>query len=29
MVVGKLIERGWLQGVDVNLRLGEPLWRET
>jgi hypothetical protein len=29
MVVGKMIERGWLQEVDANLRLGEPLWRET
>ena len=24
-----MIERGWLQEVDANLRRGEPLWRET
>lgn len=29
MVVGKMIERGWLQEVDANLSRGEPLWRET
>ena len=29
MVVGRMIERGWLQEVDANLRSGEPLWRET
>lgn len=29
MAVTKMIERGWLQEVDANLRLGEPLWRET
>jgi len=29
MAVSKLIEHGWLQEVDANLRRGEPLWRET
>ena len=29
MAVTKMIERGWLQEIDANLRLGEPLWRET
>ena len=29
MAVTKMIERGWLQEVDANLRCGEPLWRET
>jgi hypothetical protein len=29
MAVGKMIERGWLEEVDANLRRGEPLWRET
>ena len=29
MAVSKMIERGWLQEVDANLRQGEPLWRET
>ena len=29
MAVTKMIERGWLQEVDANLRRGEPLWRET
>lgn len=29
MTVTKMIERGWLQEVDANLRRGEPLWRET
>jgi hypothetical protein len=29
MAVTKMIERGWLQEVDANLRSGEPLWRET
>jgi hypothetical protein len=29
MSVTKMIERGWLQEVDANLRRGEPLWRET
>jgi hypothetical protein len=24
-----MIEHGWLQEVDANLRRGEPLWRET
>ena len=28
MAVTKMIERGWLQEVDANLRLNEPLWRE-
>jgi hypothetical protein len=28
MTVTKMIERGWLQEVDANLRKGEPLWRE-
>ncbi|GHE05434.1 hypothetical protein U879_03930 [Defluviimonas sp. 20V17] len=28
MTVTKMIERGWLQEVDANLRRGEPLWRE-
>ena len=27
--VSKMIERGWLQEVDANIRRGEPLWRET
>lgn len=27
--VARMIERGWLQEVDANLRRGEPLWRET
>jgi hypothetical protein len=25
----KMIEHGWLQEVDANLRRNEPLWRET
>ena len=29
MAVTKMIERGWLQEVEANLRQGEPLWRET
>ena len=29
MAVTKMIERGWLQEVDANLRRHEPLWRET
>ena len=29
MTVTKMIERGWLQEVDANLRRKEPLWRET
>ena len=29
MTVTKMIEHGWLQEVDANLRRGEPLWRET
>ena len=29
MAVTKMIESGWLQEVDANLRRGEPLWRET
>jgi len=29
MVVTKMIEHGWLQEVDANMRRGEPLWRET
>lgn len=29
MAVTKMIEHGWLQEVDANLRRGEPLWRET
>lgn len=29
MSVSKMIEHGWLQEVDANLRRGEPLWRET
>ena len=29
MAVGKMIEHGWLQEVDANLRRGDPLWRET
>ncbi len=29
MAVVKMIERGWLEEVDANLRRGEPLWRET
>lgn len=29
MAVGKMIDRGWLQEVEANLRRGEPLWRET
>ena len=24
-----MIERGWLQEVDANLRRGEPIWRDT
>lgn len=29
LTVTKMIERGWLQEVEANLRKGEPLWRET
>ena len=29
MSVTKMIEHGWLQEVDANLRRREPLWRET
>ena len=29
MAVTKMIEHGWLQEVDANIRRGEPLWRET
>jgi Protein of unknown function (DUF3489) len=29
MVVTRMIEHGWLQGVDADLCRGEPLWRET
>lgn len=29
MVVAKMIERGWLEEVEANLRRREPLWRET
>ena len=29
MAVTKMIEHGWLQEVDANLRRSEPLWRET
>ncbi len=28
-VVAKMIERGWLEEVEANLRRGDPLWRET
>jgi hypothetical protein len=29
MAVTRMIEHGWLQEVDANLRRNEPLWRET
>ncbi len=29
MTVTKMIERGWLQEVDADMRRGESLWRET
>lgn len=29
MTVTKMLERGWLEEVEANLRRGEPLWRET
>jgi hypothetical protein len=29
MTIAKMIEHGWLQEVDANLRRGEPLWYET
>src|SRR6056297_1562085 len=29
VAVGKMIERGWLEEVDANLRRKEALWRET
>jgi hypothetical protein len=28
-VVGMMIDRGWLEEVDADLRNGDPLWRET
>ncbi|AGI73791.1 putative DUF3489 family protein [Octadecabacter arcticus 238] len=28
-VVGMMIDRGWLEEVDADLRKGDPLWRET
>ena len=28
-VITMMIERGWLEEVDADLRKGEPLWRET
>jgi hypothetical protein len=28
MTITKMIQHGWLQEVDANLRRGEPLWRE-
>jgi hypothetical protein len=28
-VVSMLLDRGWLDEVEANLRQGEPLWRET
>ena len=28
-VISMMIERGWLEEVDANVRKGEPLWRET
>ena len=28
-VITMMIERGWLEEVDANVRKGEPLWRET
>ena len=29
MAVAKMIERGWLEEVEANIRRGDPLWRET
>ena len=29
MAIGKMIERGWIEEVDADMRKGEPLWRET
>ncbi|NRQ25991.1 DUF3489 domain-containing protein [Aliiroseovarius sp. xm-g-7] len=29
MAVAKMVERGWLEEVEANLRRGEPLWRES
>jgi hypothetical protein len=29
MAVSKMIERGWLEEVEADVRKGEPLWRET
>lgn len=29
MAVTKMIESGWLEEVEANLRRGDPLWRET
>jgi hypothetical protein len=29
MAVTKMIEHGWLEEVDADIRKGEPLWRET
>jgi len=29
MSVTKMIEHGWLEEVDADIRKGEPLWRET
>jgi hypothetical protein len=29
MAVAKMIDLGWLEEVEANLRRGEPLWRET
>lgn len=29
VAVGKMIDHGWLQEVEANLRRGQPLWRET
>jgi hypothetical protein len=29
MAVAKMIERGWLEEVEANLRRSDPVWRET
>ncbi|KPQ04603.1 MAG: Protein of unknown function (DUF3489) [Rhodobacteraceae bacterium HLUCCA12] len=29
MTVSKMIDRGWLEEVEADIRKGEPLWRET
>jgi len=29
MAVGKMIDSGWLQEVEANIRRSDPLWRET